>query len=162
MLSGNIKERVTCNQLTMGQWVAGFCRTMSNESDKNCKEVIVNYVISLLDDANNFSLSAAKACHTVYYVTWKRAKLRILLKLKSLTELEGPMSRDMCRKVAKIQIKILPSQVEIPKACLVNFSTKGHACTQVLMKPGAFYIAIFALHALQKMTRPPYKVGYSP
>ena len=65
VLAGNNKERVTYDQLTMGQWVAGFCRTMRDESDKNCKEAMLNYLISLLDDANDFSLSAAKACHAV-------------------------------------------------------------------------------------------------
>ena len=34
VLAGTNKERVTYDQLTMGQWVAGFCRTMRDESDK--------------------------------------------------------------------------------------------------------------------------------
>ena len=34
VLAGSNKERVTYDQLTMGQWVAGFCRTMRDESDK--------------------------------------------------------------------------------------------------------------------------------
>ena len=49
----------------MGQWVAGFCRTMGDELDKNCKEAMLSYLISLLDDANDFSWSVAKACHAV-------------------------------------------------------------------------------------------------
>ena len=32
ILAGSNKERVTYDQLTMGQWVAGFCRTMRDES----------------------------------------------------------------------------------------------------------------------------------
>ena len=55
VLAGSNKERVTYDQLTMGQWAAGFCRTMRDESDKKCKEAMLSYLISLLDDANDFS-----------------------------------------------------------------------------------------------------------
>ena len=33
VLAGNIKERVSYDQLTMGQWMAGFCRTMREENN---------------------------------------------------------------------------------------------------------------------------------
>ena len=35
VLAGNIKERVSYDQLTMGQWMAGFCRTMREEKNSN-------------------------------------------------------------------------------------------------------------------------------
>ena len=35
------------------------------ESDKNYKEGMLSYLISLLDNANDFSWSAAKAYHAV-------------------------------------------------------------------------------------------------
>ena len=74
VLAGNNKERVTYNQLTMGQWVAGFCRTMRDESDKNCKEAMLNYLISLLDD--DFSWSAAKACHAVLLCRTEQGEIK--------------------------------------------------------------------------------------
>ena len=76
VLVGNNKERVTYDQLTMGQWVAGFCRTMRDESDKNCKEAMLTYLISLLDDANDFSWSAARACHTVLLCRMKQGEIK--------------------------------------------------------------------------------------
>ena len=37
--------------------------------------------------------------------------------------------------------------------CPVNFSIKVHACTQVLMKLGVFYIATSVFHVSQKNAR---------
>ena len=76
VLAGNNKERVTYDQLSMGQWVAGFCRTMRDESDKNCKEAMLNYLISLLDDANDFSWSAAKACQAVLLCRMEQGEIK--------------------------------------------------------------------------------------
>ena len=83
VLAGSNKERVTYDQLTMGQWVAGFCRTMRDESDKNCKEAMLSYLISLLDDANDFSWSAAKACHAVLLCRMEQGEI------KDFTETKG-------------------------------------------------------------------------
>ena len=82
VLAGSNKERVTYDQLTMGQWVAGFCRTMRDESDKNCKEAMLGYLIYLLDDANDFSWPQLRPAMQCSYVAWSRVKLKILLKLK--------------------------------------------------------------------------------
>ena len=35
VLAGNTKERVSYDQLTMGQWMNGFCRTIREEKNKN-------------------------------------------------------------------------------------------------------------------------------
>ena len=63
VLEGSNKERVTYDQLTMGQWMAGFCRAMREETDQNSKSAMLDYLISLLDDSNDFSWSSAKASH---------------------------------------------------------------------------------------------------
>ena len=76
VLAGSNKERVTYDELTMGQWVAGFCRTMRDESDKNCKEAMLNYLISLLDDANDFTWSAAKTCHAVLLCCMEQGEIK--------------------------------------------------------------------------------------
>ena len=55
VLAGSLKERVSYDQLTMGQWMAGFCRTMIEESCIQNKNAILDYLISLLDDSNDFS-----------------------------------------------------------------------------------------------------------
>ena len=50
----------------MGQGMAGFCRAMREETDQNSKETMLDYLISLLDDANDFSWTSAKASHAVH------------------------------------------------------------------------------------------------
>ena len=65
MLTGSTKERVSYNQLTPIQWMAGFCRTIKEEKNIEMKEHMLDYVIALLEDANDFSWGAAKASHAV-------------------------------------------------------------------------------------------------
>ena len=55
VLSGLNKERVTYDQLNLIQWVAGFCRTMRDESDPVLRKYMLEYLISIMDDANDFS-----------------------------------------------------------------------------------------------------------
>ena len=52
MLTGSTKERVSYDQLTPIQWMAGFCRTIEEEKNIEMKEHMLDYVISLLEDAD--------------------------------------------------------------------------------------------------------------
>ena len=54
VLTGPSKERVCYINLTVLQWVAGFCHTMKEEKDLSINEHMLNCMISLLDDAQNF------------------------------------------------------------------------------------------------------------
>ena len=65
VLSGHSKDRVTYNQLSPVQWMAGFCRTMRDEPNSDIKDKMLDYVINLLDDAQDFSWVSAKASHAV-------------------------------------------------------------------------------------------------
>ena len=65
ILAGQNKDRVTYNQLSPIQWMAGFCRTIREKSDIVTKEHMLDYVINLLDDATDFSWASAKASHGV-------------------------------------------------------------------------------------------------
>ena len=65
VLSGLNKERVTYDQLSITQWVAGFGRTIKEESNAHLKDHMIDYLIALMDDANDFSWSAAKSSHAV-------------------------------------------------------------------------------------------------
>ena len=65
VLTGTHKERVSYDQLTPVQWMAGFCRTMKEESDLSLREHMLDYIIALLEDASGFSWAAAKASHAV-------------------------------------------------------------------------------------------------
>ena len=65
VLAGSTKERISYDQLTMVQWMACFCRTMREENDTSLRSHMLNYLIDLLDDAQDFSWTAAKASHAV-------------------------------------------------------------------------------------------------
>ena len=65
VLSGVSKERVPYDQLNVTQWVAGFGRTMCEESDPNIRQHMLDYLIALMDNANDFSWILAKAKNAV-------------------------------------------------------------------------------------------------
>ena len=46
VLSGLNKERVSYDQLNVTQWVAGFRRTMRDESDPNLRQHMLEYLIA--------------------------------------------------------------------------------------------------------------------
>ena len=65
VLPGSIKEKVSYDQLSVVQWVAGFYSTMREEKNSKMHEHMLDYLISLLDDGQDFSLGAAKVSHAV-------------------------------------------------------------------------------------------------
>ena len=76
ILSGLNKERVSYDQLSVTQWVAGFGRTMREESDPEIKQHMLDYMISLMDDANDFSWVSAKASHAVLLCRIEQGEVR--------------------------------------------------------------------------------------
>ena len=76
VLSGQNKDRVTYNQLSPIQWMAGFCRTIREESDMAIKEHMLDYVIDLLDDATDFSWASAKASHAVLLCRMEQGEIK--------------------------------------------------------------------------------------
>ena len=71
---GGSQKRFFFDQLTMGQWMAGFCRTMT---EKNCiqnKDAMLDYLISLLDDSNDFCGLLQKPAMQCSYVAWSKTK----------------------------------------------------------------------------------------
>ena len=65
VLSGFKKERVQYDQLSVVQWVAGYCRILREEQNPQVKEHMVDYLIALMEDAHDFSWDAARASHAV-------------------------------------------------------------------------------------------------
>ena len=46
--AGSRKERIQYDQLSISQWVAGFCHIMKKEKDVENKESMLDYLISLI------------------------------------------------------------------------------------------------------------------
>ena len=76
VLSGANKERVTYDQLNVTQWVAGFGRTIREESDPDLKAHMLDYMIALMDDANDFSWGSAKASHAVLLCRMEQGEVK--------------------------------------------------------------------------------------
>ena len=75
VLMGTNKERITYDQLSPVQWMAGFCRTIRDHPDVKIRDHMLDYVIHLLDDAQDFSWSAAKAIHAVLLCRMEQGKV---------------------------------------------------------------------------------------
>ena len=77
VLAGPSKERVPYNNLKMLQWVAGFSQTMKEEHDMSVREHMLNYMISILDDAQDFYCLAQKPATSSFCVAWSRGEFQI-------------------------------------------------------------------------------------
>ena len=82
VLSGVAKERVTYDQLSVTQWVAGFGRIMKEEKNPQIREHMLDYLVALFDDANDFSWDAAKARQLFCFAEWSKVKLKHTVKWK--------------------------------------------------------------------------------
>ena len=59
----------------MCQFVQAFVKGVLDEKDTNCKERMLTYLCELMEDANNFSWSSAKASHAVLLCEMERGTL---------------------------------------------------------------------------------------
>ena len=75
VLAGTSKDRLNYNQLNITQWMAGFCRIMRDEENLQTRGHMLNYLIALLDDSNDFSWQAAKASHAVLLCRMEQGKI---------------------------------------------------------------------------------------
>ena len=69
---GVTRSRVSYDQLTMSQWVQGFCKNVLEESDHKVRERMIQYMGELMEDATDFSWQGAKAAHAVLLCEFER------------------------------------------------------------------------------------------
>ena len=65
ILGGATRARLTYDQLSMSQWVQGFCRNILDEQEEGRREQMIGYIADLMEDATDFSWQEAKAAHAV-------------------------------------------------------------------------------------------------
>ena len=65
ILGGASNSRLSYDQLTMVQWVMGFCRNIMDEKDAKNKEKMLGYVSDLMEDVSDFGWQGAKASPAV-------------------------------------------------------------------------------------------------
>ena len=180
VLAGIIKGRITYNQLNIRQWMTGFCRIMKEETCQITKDHMLDYLMSLLDDSNDFSWQAAKASHAVLLCRMEQGEV---------TSWSQTDKSDWFRQ-ANAQRHITPTQTssgsqkfrknQVPQFIYLGFyatfntvqvilrrvvgraeetstySSSG-LCTvnffPKIMRLRGYFIAIFAAHVLHRMVR---------
>ena len=78
VLSGNTRNRVTYDSLSLSQWVSGFATIIRDENDVEVKNRMLEYLSELMEDSHDFGWASAKVSHAVLLcrmeegrVTWK-------------------------------------------------------------------------------------------
>ena len=65
ILSGTSKSRVSYDNLSMAQWVSGFCSIIKDEVNVQTKNNMLSYVADLMEDCHDFGWQSAKGAHAV-------------------------------------------------------------------------------------------------
>ena len=76
VLSGFKKERVQYDQLSVVQWVTGYCRILREEQNPQVKEHMIDYLIALMEDAHDFSWDVARASHAVLLCRMEQGEVK--------------------------------------------------------------------------------------
>ena len=149
VLSGSSKERTSYDQLTMPQWMAGFCRTMREETNQNLKDHMLNYLIDLMDDANDFSWGAAKASHAVLLCHMEQGEVTGYDQVDQIDRIRRANAQ---KHVPQGSFNSNNAQFgkKLVKPCLANFSTKIPVPTPVHMRLGVCYINTYVHTVLQQ------------
>ena len=151
VLAGSQKERVSYDQLSMGQWMAGFCRTMREENCTQNKDAMLDYLISLLDDSNDFSWSSAKACHAVLLCRMEQGEIKNYTQTDLIDRIRRahaqrhtPSNQNFAKNVTKREknAKTMICQFFNQGSCMhqATHETKGvtyeHVCNHCFTKNG--------------------------
>ena len=65
ILTGAHKTRPTYDDLTITQWVSGFVRCIQEEKSGDNRDLMLDYLGNLMEDASDFSWDSAKAAHAI-------------------------------------------------------------------------------------------------
>ena len=76
VLGGSTKSRISYDQLTMNEWVAGFCNIVKDEHNVNVKNCMLDYMSKLMEECQDFGWPAAKGAHAVLLVKMEEGKVK--------------------------------------------------------------------------------------
>ena len=128
------------NQLTLTQWVQGFCRNVLEESDRGHRDIMTAYLSDLIEDASDFSWQGAKAAYAVLLCKMEHGSLRwdMVIELIAYT---GRMPRNM-HQVNKIGVEMTTKNLGFAKSFKQIL-----VLIQGIMKPIVDYANISVLSA---------------
>ena len=153
-MSGSQKERVSYDQLSVIQWVTGFCRIMHDEQNRDIQNSMLDYLIALFDDANDFSWDMAKASHAVLLCQMEQGEIKDYSQVEKINRIRranaqrhvSPVSTSYQHIGSKKQTikatKSMPCQYYNQGSCahLKSHETRGtlykHICTYCFATSG--------------------------
>ena len=154
VLSSLNKERVTYDQLNVTQWVAGFGRTMRDESDPALQKHMLEYLISIMDDANDFSWTSAKASHAVLLCRMEQGEVKDYSDTLAIDRIRVQMHKNMCpipKLLLRHTLVLAKSTQKLQNPCLALIITKALVYRQNLMRQGGYCTSTFVLQVLQPL-----------
>ena len=124
--------------------MAGFCRIMKEENNFENKEYMLDYLIQLLEDANDFSWDAAKASHAVLLCRMEQGDVKNYMQVEKIDRIRranaqkhvvGPSSNQSVRSQVQKPNKLSPCLYFNKGSCTrtKTHETKGvtykHVCS---------------------------------
>ena len=160
VLAGNNKDCVNYNQLNITQWMAGFCRIMREEKCEESKDCMLDYIKSLIDDANNFSWQSAKASHAILLCQMEQGEITNWSETEKIDRVRaanaqrhtnGYQSSAPYQRSKKFQGQTQvqgQTQAKVTKPCHVYIIIMGLVHIRSIMRLEVFIISTFAVLAL--------------
>ena len=154
VLSSSQKEHVSYDQLSVLQWVTGFCRIMRDEQNRDIPNSMLDYLIAHFDDANDFSWDTAKASHAVILCRMEQGEIKHA-QVKKINRIRRTMLKGMfLRSVHPLSIQALKSiQPKPPKVCRASITTRVRVSTSNPMTCAELFTGISALIASPLLVR---------
>ena len=87
-------NRQSYDQLSLTQWVQGFCRNILEENSSEKKYIMILYMADLMEDATDFLWQGAKAAHAVLLCDMERGRYSGITLTESIKD-AGRMHRNI-------------------------------------------------------------------
>ena len=75
ILGGPSGQQMTCDQISLTQFVQEFVKNIFEESDKKCRDRMLAYLGEIMEDATDFGWVNTKASHAVMLCVMERGSL---------------------------------------------------------------------------------------
>ena len=126
--------------------MAGFCRTMKEEQNSKMREYMFDYLVSLLDDAQDFSWGAAKASHAVLLCRMEQGEISDYSCMDKIDRIRRANAQ---RHGSPKNLSVTQKSIKSPqRSCLAIFSTKIPVLLAKHIKPKVSYIDMYVHIAL--------------
>ena len=94
ILGGTQRQRVSYDQLSLTQWVQGFCKNVLDEESNERRQIMISYMSDLMEDATDLSCKGLKLLMQLCYARWSVVFSHGRTQIGS-TEYVGPMRKNM-------------------------------------------------------------------